>query len=74
MAASVSRVRKVHEAGKKAGVWTVNTERSMKRFLDSEVDMVITDDILMANDMQKELDERTDFDVINERSADLWFY
>lgn len=46
----------------------------MKRFLDSEADMVITDDILMAVDVQKELDERTDYDVIKDRSSDLWFY
>ena len=46
----------------------------MKRFLDSEADMVITDDILMAIDVQKVLDERTDYDVIKDRSSDLWFY
>lgn len=39
-----------------------------------ERDMVITDDILMAIEVQKELDERTDYDVIKDRSSDLWFY
>lgn len=58
----------------KTGVWTVNTRRAMKRFLDSEADMIITDDILMAIDVQKELDDRTDYDVIRDRSSDLWFY
>ena len=74
MAAVVSTIRSIHDAGKKAGVWTVNTRRAMTRFLDSEVDFVITDDILMAIDVQKELDERTDYDVIKDRSSDLWFY
>ena len=74
MAAVVSAVRRIHDAGKKAGVWTVNTRRAMKRFLDSEADMVIPDDILMSIDVQKELDERTDYDIIKDRSSDLWFY
>ena len=47
MAAVVSTIRKIHDAGKRVGVWTVNTKRSMKSFLDSEADMVITDDILL---------------------------
>ncbi len=36
--------------------------------------MGITDDILMAIDVQKELDERTDYEVADDRSSDLWFY
>ena len=74
MASVVSTVRNIHSAGKKVGVWTVNTELAMRRFLDSEADMVITDDILMAGEVQKELDERTDYDVLRDRSSDLWFY
>ena len=74
MASVVSTVRNIHSAGKKVGVWTVNTEPAMRRFLDSEADMVITDDILMANEVQKELDERTDYEVLEDRSSDLWFY
>ena len=74
MASYVSTIRKIHCIGKRTGVWTVNTERSMRRFLDSEVDMVITDDILMANAVQKELDERSDYEILEDRSDDLWFY
>ena len=74
MASVAYTVRKIHDAGKKAGVWTVNTERAMRKFLDSEADMVITDDILMANEVQKELDERADYDILKDRSSDLWFY
>ena len=59
---------------KRAGVWTVNTERHMRRFLDSEADMVITDDILMAEEVQKKLDERSDYEILEDRSSDLWFY
>ena len=46
----------------------------MRKFLDSEADMGITDDILMANEVQKELDERADYDILKDRSSDLWFY
>ena len=74
MASVASTVRNIHSAGKKVGVWTVNTEPAMKRFLDSEADLVITDDILMAGQVQKELDERSDYDVLQDRSSDLWFY
>ena len=74
MAAVAPTVRSIHDAGKRVGVWTVNTRRAMKRFLDSEADMVITDDILMAIEVQRELDERTDYDVVKDRSSDLWFY
>ena len=74
MAAVPSTIRSIHDAGKRVGVWTVNTRRAMKRFLDSEADMVITDDILMAIEVQRELDERTDYDVVKDRSSDLWFY
>ena len=35
MASVASTVRKIHDAGKKAGVWTVNTERAMRKFLDA---------------------------------------
>ena len=69
-----SRIRKIHEAGKKVGVWTVNTEYGMRHFLDSEADMVITDDILMADEVKKELDERSDYEVLDDRASDLWFY
>lgn len=72
--ADYEMVEDVVKAGKRAGVWTVNTRRAMKRFLDSEADLVITDDILMAVEVQKELDERTDYDVVKDRSSDLWFY
>jgi hypothetical protein len=36
--------------------------------------MVITDDILMAEEVQKKLDERSDYEILEDRSSDLWFY
>ncbi len=69
-----STISAIHESGKRVGVWTVNTERAMRRFLDSEADAVITDDILLSEEVQKELDERTDYEMLEDRASDLWFY
>ncbi len=53
-------------------VWTVNKEASMRRFLDSRVDAVITDEIEMAERVQESLDERTDLEVLQDRLGDFW--
>ncbi|MBO4266591.1 MAG: glycerophosphoryl diester phosphodiesterase membrane domain-containing protein [Lachnospiraceae bacterium] len=66
------RIRQIHNAGKQAIVWTVNTEKSMRKFLDSDVDGVITDEIELAERVQKELDERTEYEVFEDKLEDLW--
>ena len=71
-AASESRINGIHEAGKKAIVWTVNREAGMQRFLDSAVDAVITDEVVLAEDVRKMLDERTDYRVLVDRLGDFW--
>ena len=53
-------------------MWTVNTENSMRRFLDSSVDAVITDEILLAEKVQDRLDAWTDLQVMQDRLGDLW--
>ena len=40
------KVKKIHAAGIKVGVWTVNEPSEMKRFLDMGVDRIYTDDPL----------------------------
>jgi len=46
-------VRMAHERGIQVDVWTVNSERDMRRLLDIEVDGIITDDIeLLKNVLQ----------------------
>ncbi len=66
------RVEQVHNAGKQAIVWTVNTAQSMYRFLDSGVDAVITDEIRLAQETQQKLDERSDLQVIKDKLAGIW--
>nr|MCR4903849.1 hypothetical protein [Butyrivibrio sp.] len=56
----------IHKAGKQAMVWTVNTEEGMYKFLDSTIDAVVTDEIPLAEEMQKTLDDRTDLEIIKD--------
>lgn len=42
-AASRGLIDRIHAAGKKAAIWTVNTEDSMRKFVNWPIDAVITD-------------------------------
>lgn len=64
--ATSNRISSLHSAGKKAGVWTVNTESGLRTFLDSGVDVVITDEISLAEKVQEELDARSDYQRIRD--------
>ncbi len=67
-----SSVQAIHEAGKQVLVWTVNTEDSMSRFLDSRVDGIITDEIELAQRVQSELDARSEIQVLQSKLEDFW--
>ena len=60
-------IQRIHEGGKQAIVWTVNSEDGLYHFLDSEIDAVITDEIEMAQEVQEELDNRTDLEVLEDK-------
>lgn len=64
--ATSGRIEEIHKAGKQAFVWTVNTEQSMRTFLNSRVDGIITDEIELAKTVQHQLDDRTDLEVIRD--------
>lgn len=66
------RVEQVHNAGKEVVVWTVNTPEAMYRFLDSNVDAIITDEVEMAEATQSDLDRRTDLQVIQDKLRNFW--
>ena len=66
------RVNQIHNAGKEAIVWTINTEASMYHFLDSVIDGVITDDIELAEMVQKQLDERSDVRILQDKLSGLF--
>ena len=46
--ATISTIDDIHEAGKKAGVWTVNTREALYHFLDTDADTIVTDQVIMA--------------------------
>lgn len=46
--ATDENIRKVNDAGKQSGVWTVNTSASLMDFLMSDVDWIITDEVPLA--------------------------
>ncbi|MBN9645188.1 glycerophosphodiester phosphodiesterase family protein [Corynebacterium mendelii] len=46
---SYDGLTKLHKSGKKVAVWTVNTEASMKKFVNWPVDAVITDHVPQWN-------------------------
>ncbi len=71
-AASEGRINDIHAAGKKAVVWTVNRQTGMQHFLDSAADAIITDEVVLAEEVQKMLDERTDYEVLVDRLGDFW--
>ncbi len=62
--ATEDNVAEILAAGKKAVVWTVNTEESMKRFLYSKVDGIITDHVPLLKSEIDAMSQMTDFEII----------
>ncbi len=60
-------VDSAHDVGKKVMVWTVNSEDNLYRFLNTNIDGIITDSIYEATDIKEDLKERSDYDVIYDR-------
>lgn len=58
--ATDENIQRIHKAGKKAGVWTVNTSASMMNFLSCDVDLIITDEIPLARAMARVLEGESD--------------
>lgn len=59
-------IKQVEEKGKTSGIWTVNTKNGMINAFDSGADTIITDDIILYNDINKEMKDRTDFEVLQD--------
>ena len=58
--ANMNSIEKVHKLGKKVIVWTVNSDESMRKFLDGKADGIITDHVKEAEKVAEELNSRTD--------------
>ena len=58
--ATAANISRIHAAGKQAAVWTVNDMTAMTRFMCSEADAVITDEVAQADQVRRLLAERPD--------------
>lgn len=61
--ATENNIELIKEKGK-AIVWTVNTDASIQRFINSDVDGIITDHIKNVKEALDERENRTDLEVI----------
>ncbi len=66
------RIINIHQAGKKAVVWTVNTWNGLETFLDKNIDGIITDQVEMAMETEKRLQERSDYEILAARLEHLF--
>lgn len=62
--ATPEKVEQIRRTGKKAFVWTVNTEESIDKFVKSDVDGIITDYVLRVKNGIVRRDNRSDYDII----------
>lgn len=62
--ATPSKVEAIKNKGKKAIVWTVNTEESIHKFLNSNVDGIITDYVLKLKEGMRKEESRSDIEII----------
>lgn len=62
--ATPEKLEEIHQAGKKAVVWTVNTEESIQKFIHSDVDGIITDYVSLVQESIEESNNRSQLDVI----------
>ena len=63
-AATSATITQIHEAGKRAAVWTVNTEESMQKFVNWPVDAVITDRVRQWQAVAEERRRAAPLDVL----------
>ena len=61
-----------HDKGKKVDVWTPNGYESLYQFLDSSVDCITTDQVVLAEKVQKILDNRPDRMILEDRLYGFW--
>ncbi|MDO4719479.1 MAG: glycerophosphodiester phosphodiesterase family protein [Peptostreptococcaceae bacterium] len=68
--ATPEKVEEIQKAGKKAVVWTVNTEESIDKFVNSKVDGIITDYVLRVQEGMDRRDSRNDYEIIIDNFLD----
>ena len=62
--ATTSNITNLQKAGKKVMVWTLNDEDDQRKYLLSQADYIITDQIVQAKELKEKLSHREDVEVI----------
>ncbi len=62
--ATPQNIKAIHSVGKKAIVWTVNTKKSVDKFVISSVDGIITDHVLMVREGIEQAKNRSHLEII----------
>lgn len=62
--ATPEKIDAIHQAGKKAIVWTVDSDDSIKKFASSDVDGIITDRVEAVEQALKERNKESDSQII----------
>lgn len=62
--ATADNVAAIHAAGKRAVVWTVDTPDSIARFVGSDVDGVITDEVAAVQEALADREQRTENEAL----------
>ncbi|WP_405357360.1 glycerophosphodiester phosphodiesterase family protein [Ruminococcus sp.] len=68
-----SMISSIHDKGKKVFVWTVNDDEDLYKFLSSDADEIITDNVSGAKATKALLEERSLFDRMVDDVTDLFF-
>lgn len=70
--ATADAIDAIHAQGKNALVWTVNDKDSQRRFLCSDADAIITDNVTQAIGLREGLEERSDMERVADRFSYLF--
>lgn len=62
--ATPEKIDEIQGVGKKAIVWTVNTEASIDKFVNSDIDGIITDYVLAVQEGIERRNKRSDIEII----------
>lgn len=68
--ATEEKIDAIHSVGKKAIVWTVNTDESIQKFVSSNVDGIITDYVTKVKEGMTIRDNRSDLQIIMDSIMD----
>ncbi len=73
LSATSAAIDATHDQGKEVFVWTVNDPEAQHRFLLTDADAIITDNVAQANDVRAELEERDDIDrIVDTLLGEVW--